>query len=108
MGGTALLRPAQREKDPSWTDTGLHPPPRGWNITNLDSKWKMHPWQARKSSLRPCGFSWGLGLGREAPVLHHKDCPPLLPSEAGGGTLVLVDIYLWIFICQLKAYLNPS
>lgn len=67
----------------------------------LDSKWKTHPWQARKASLRPCGFSRGLGLGREAPVLHHEDRPPV--GKAGGGTLVLVDIYL-----SLKAYLNPS
>lgn len=48
-----------------------------------DSKWKMHPWQARKASLRPCGFSRGLGLGREAPVLQHEDRLPV--GKAGEG-----------------------
>lgn len=58
------------ERDPSQTDMGLHPPPPGgWNLMKPDAKRKMHPFQAKKGSLRTCGFSrcHCPGQGRSRP-----------------------------------------
>lgn len=77
------LHLAQRQGEqgpPSGTD-GSTPPPRGWPLTKLRSKWKVHQFQARKLRLLP---------EQVAPL--QQDLPPA--GQAGCTPT------LWMFICR--------